>query len=340
MVDDGDLADVAAYLDQHHRDTLLLIARTLVGSHETHTATLLDVDRDGCVLATGRVVGSSTVAPANHRVDFDRPATSLDGVRSALFALVRRARELDDATPTTSLEAVVADAERHELRPMWVRAVRDLTPRIREITLATSADGAAPDGESLGGESLGGDEYLRLTEPRTGGSAFYTVRRARPEVGEIDIWVVLHGGGDTSRWAAGATVGEQVVIGRSMRSYRPPSDTTRVVLLGDDTGLAAIARILDELPDELPAVVVADVDSRAASLLPTERSATSVHRVDGERWVDDPTSPWRELVDHTATTYYFSAGEKSVMDACRRHLKQELGVDRSHLMVAGYWWRD
>ena len=336
MVDARGLAEVAAYLDQHHGDTVLLIACTLVGRTEARRASMVSVDRAGCVVAISDVAISDVAPPSpgrtcSHRIDFEQPANTIDEVRSALFALVVRARQLDtSSTPTTSLEAVVADTERQHRQRASVRTVRDLVPGIREITLRSAR----------GFEAVGGGEYLRITTPATSGSALYTVRRARPERREIDIWFVLHGEGATSRWAASAAPGDHVGVDRTARAYRPPTDTTRLVMVGDRTGLAALARILDETPTGLPVVIVADVDGLAASLVPIDRPATTVHLIDSDRSGDDLTSTLRSLVDHTSTTYYFGAGELRDITDAKRYLRDELGVARNRMMVTGYWRRD
>ncbi len=331
MVDARDLAEVATYLDEHHRDTLLLIACTLVGRSEARGASLISVDCAGCVVATSDVAPPSSGRTCSHRIDFEQPANTIDEVKSALFALVVRARRLDaSSTPTTSLEAAVADAERQHRQRASVRTVRDLVPGIREITLTSS--------RCL--EVVGGDEYLRITTPATGGSALYTVRRARPELCEIDVWFVLHGEGATSRWAAHAAPGDHVTVDRTARAYQPPMDTTQLVLVGDRAGLAAFARILDEAPTGLPVVIVADVDGLAASLVPIDRPATTVHLIDSDRSGGDLTSTLRSLVDHTNTTYYFGGGELRDTATVKRYLRDELGVARSHMMVTGYWRRD
>jgi NADPH-dependent ferric siderophore reductase len=331
MVDARDLAEVAAYLDEHHRDTLLLIACTLVGRSEARRASMVSVDRAGCVVVTSDVVPPSSGRTRSHRIDFEQPATTIDEVRSALFALVVRARQLDaTSAPATSLEAVVADTERQHRQRASVRTVCDLVPGIREITLTTTC----------GVDTVGGDEYLRITTPATGGSALYTVRRARPELREIDIWFVLHGEGATSRWAASAAPGDHVGVDRTARAYHPPTDTTRIVMVGDRTGLAAFARILDETPTGLPVVIVADVDGLAASLVPIDRPATTVHLIDSDRSGDDLTSTLRSLVDYTSTTYYFGAGELRDTANVKRYLRDELGVARNRMMVTGYWRRD
>jgi NADPH-dependent ferric siderophore reductase len=86
----------------------------------------------------------------------------------------------------------------------------------------------------------------------------YTARGVRPEVRELDVDVVLHGDlGPATRWASGATVGDELVIfGPNALADRPhggvdfvpPAHVDRLLLAGDETALPAIAGILEQLP--------------------------------------------------------------------------------------------
>ncbi|WP_291882318.1 siderophore-interacting protein [Cellulomonas sp.] len=86
----------------------------------------------------------------------------------------------------------------------------------------------------------------------------YTARGVRPARREVDVDVVLHGDlGPASRWALGATVGDELVIlGPNADAvgphggvdFVPPARTDRLLIAGDETALPAIAGILERLP--------------------------------------------------------------------------------------------
>ena len=98
----------------------------------------------------------------------------------------------------------------------------------------------------------------------------YTVRAFRPEVGEIDIDIALHGRtGPASRWAADAVVGDELFIfGPNAEhggpyggvDFLPPAHTDEFLLAGDPTAMPAIAAILEALPAQARGVAVLEVE--------------------------------------------------------------------------------
>lgn len=80
------------HLNRDHADALLLIARRLGGFPDAETATCRRCDRYGLDLWVTTPRGG---APC--RVPFELPVDAPDGLRQAAVALVRRAREQEDA---------------------------------------------------------------------------------------------------------------------------------------------------------------------------------------------------------------------------------------------------
>jgi NADPH-dependent ferric siderophore reductase len=85
----------------------------------------------------------------------------------------------------------------------------------------------------------------------------YTVRAVRPEVREIDVHFVVHGGGGpAARWLDRAKTGDEVVlVGPDARSASAgiglgwhPGQATTLLLAGDETAVPAICSILEGLP--------------------------------------------------------------------------------------------
>lgn len=85
----------------------------------------------------------------------------------------------------------------------------------------------------------------------------YTIRSFSEETGELEIIFVLHGtNGPASCWAIEAKPGDQLqMIGKSRSrdvvnddfEWCPPAQVQRVLLLGDETALPAIAGIVEDL---------------------------------------------------------------------------------------------
>lgn len=104
-------------------------------------------------------------------------------------------------------------------------------------------------------------ELLALPDSEQCRVRTYTVRHVRPEVGEVDVDMVLHEPHADSecpalRWALEAKPGDQMVLlGPDARydgphggvDFRPP-EHAELLLAGDETAMPAIASILDRLP--------------------------------------------------------------------------------------------
>ena len=108
----------------------------------------------------------------------------------------------------------------------------------------------------------------------------YTVRAARPEVGELDVDVVLHGvaggqPGPAASWAAAARPGDPLVIlgpdrpgsGRAWGCEWAPPPAGPLFLAGDETAVPAISAIVESLPAGRHAVAVLEVPD-AGDVLP------------------------------------------------------------------------
>ena len=76
----------------------------------------------------------------------------------------------------------------------------------------------------------------------------YTIRRADPIEGTLDIEVVLHGDGPFARWAAAASAGDRIdgIGPRGAITLR--DDTAHHLLVGDESAIAATFAMLEALP--------------------------------------------------------------------------------------------
>jgi NADPH-dependent ferric siderophore reductase len=154
----------------------------------------------------------------------------------------------------------------------------------------------------------------------------YTARAARPELGEVDIDIALHGRtGPASRWALDVRVGDAIVIyGPNARhggpyggvDFLPPEHTDAYLLAGDSTALPAIAAILEKLHPASRGIALLEVDDpsdrqalgaappgirvdvlvRQASE-PGSRLIPAVRRAAAELCADDPSPVDLEDVD-------------------------------------------
>lgn len=162
-------------------------------------------------------------------------------------------------------------------REMRVRSAVQLTPRMRRLTLA---------GDDLARFAQGG-LHVRLLIPKDRGGIpkwpvtgadgrpawpvgedrpdvrIYTLRRVDVSAGEVDIDFVLHDGAHMpgARFAVEARPGDIVGMTGPGGGTVPAADW--YLLMGDETALPAIARILSELPQQARAVVRIEIADEA-----------------------------------------------------------------------------
>lgn len=203
----------------------------------------------------------------------------------------------------------------------------------------------------------------------------YTIREARPAVGEIDVDFVLHGtDGPASAWASAAAEGDDVVIiGPDSRAEGDPGgmewhpgSATRVLLAGDETAVPAICAIVESLgehvfghvfmevpttSDELPLQTRAGLEitwlprdgaAQGSLLTPAVQQWGRQHVarqavLDVELETDPEAVLWDSPGEAPREAYAWLAGEAGVITGLRRHLVKDLGMDRSAVAFMGYW---
>lgn len=256
-------------------------------------------------------------------------------------------------------------AERQELvwhpmvlRTLTVQQVRELTPRMRRVTLSGPELGEfTRDGHELPAfRTLAHDDHVQVFFPAPGERTAvlpvqgdgvlewpdrpprpihrdYTPRRLDPDARELDLDFVVHGAGPASSWAETARPGDELTIAGPHSSALVPA-VAWYLLAGDETALPAIARWLDEAPPATRAHVIVEVaDPAERQPLPDSvrwvygseggSLATAVREVE---WLDDDVFAW-------------AAGEAGVVRDIRRYLTRERDLPRTRMSVNGYWRR-
>jgi NADPH-dependent ferric siderophore reductase len=174
------------------------------------------------------------------------------------------------------------------------------------------------------------DEWIALTVPGQFQTRYYTVRRC---VGsEITLDVVIHNEGLVTQWAQTDCIGDVVGISEPKGSFERPADSSWVVLVGDLTGLPAIARIGETVRLPVTAYVeTPDHPMESYTDLPIS-------------WVDAPGAEQsglaelvRGLVWPPGPGYFWMAGESAQMREIRRHVRHDLGMSSASYDVMGYW---
>jgi NADPH-dependent ferric siderophore reductase len=232
------------------------------------------------------------------------------------------------------------------------------------------------------------DTWLGRSVEERGHLRTYTVRDVvgSAEDTRLVVDIVLHddhdGGeaGPGSAWAARAKVGDRLVVMAPRRGHPyggiefAPGDARRVLLVGDETAVPAIAGILRDLPADTSGTAVLEVplsadvqdlvappgvvvrwlprDGRPLGSLVHEAALETLgaapvavevsdDEVDLDLW-ETPTysSSGEEVVTEPAShddLYVWIAGESKVVTGLRRVLVKDLGLDRRQVAFMGYW---
>lgn len=258
------LAAVGATMVDHfnasYADLVTILCRAHVGRDDVRTSSLTAISVEAMSLqATTDDGGTHDVT-----VPFSRPVAALADLRPLALELTVAARATLGITEPTSAEIEAQKMNAIRTHVTSVVKVEQVTPIYRQITfgggdLTTFQPGgldqfiyvlAPPAGrtELTVDATFSWDAYGEMPVEEQPIGAYYTLRRWRPEVAEIDMLFVLHGVGEeshgeagpTATWASRARPGDPVALWGPRTAYEPPADTDWVLLAGDETGLPAI----------------------------------------------------------------------------------------------------
>ena len=149
---------------------------------------------------------------------------------------------------------------RHETRrrTLIVETAVNLTPNMLRISFT------ADDLHDF--VSLSADDHIKLFFPVEGESDCmrdYTPRLFDTEQGTLVLDFALHEAGVATRWAIAAKTGDKLDIGGPRGSAIIPADFDWYWLIGDETGLPAIGRWLEEARAGVLATTFVVVESEA-----------------------------------------------------------------------------
>ncbi|MYW31418.1 siderophore-interacting protein [Streptomyces sp. SID2119] len=168
-----------------------------------------------------------------------------------------------------------------------------------------------------------------------------TVRRARPEQGEIDIEFALHGDAPLSSWVRRVEPGDPAGIFDIGTTYRLPEHAEGQLLVGDETALPAILSILDGATAGLPTEVHLEVASSADIRSVETPAGVRIHwyaRDDAELRPGAPAlAGVRDATLPSGRFTTWVAGESRLATSVRRYLVNERGVPKRDVTFVGYW---
>lgn len=167
----------------------------------------------------------------------------------------------------------------------------------------------------------------------------FTPRRVDPEALELDLEIVVHGGGAASDWAEAAEAGQPAAISGPGRGYAVEPNAPAFLLAGDETAIPAICQLLEALPAGTPVQVYIEMVHPDARLSPPHHPGADVEWLD----LQPGAAPGDALLEAVRNahlvpdTRVWAAGEAAGVQRIRRHLFEDRGWPRTHASVRGYW---
>ncbi|MBN9549084.1 MAG: siderophore-interacting protein [Alphaproteobacteria bacterium] len=245
-----------------------------------------------------------------------------------------------------------------QFREMTVAGVRNLTPHMRRIRFAgedlarfakfggmhirmlfPTGDVPDPLWPTLGGNGL----PVWPSDDRRPVARVYTIRELDVDAGFIDVDFLVHPGESVgAAWAMQAAPGMKVGIMGPVG--RPVRQAEWYVMGADETGLPALARLLETLPASTVGVAFVEV-ADDAERQPIE-NATRIEL----RWLPRngvPAGEDKRLADavravawpKTGSAFGWFAAEATAARIVREHWRGTLSLGRDETLAAAYWRR-
>ncbi|MGB0114144.1 MAG: SIP domain-containing protein [Ilumatobacteraceae bacterium] len=341
------------HFNANHADTVLLLARFAADCPEAHDAEAIAVDAEGVDLAV-TIDGASGLA----RLRFDGAVTTPADVSAQIVARIAIARAAaGDRMPETSMEEEMALVTNLRTHAAEVVEIRDLSPNLREVVIQGPFEGFV---------SRGGDQFAYLFVNRGTGDevpadysmatwrtadvatrpfgAYYTVRSWDADARRITLWLVRHGHDDgVGGWAGRCQLGERVALWGPRPGFRAPTTLRRHLLVADESGFAAVAARIAELPTDHQVQVIVETVDASHTVELTDRSDVDIQWVfrgdaepgSGTRLHDAVRALDLDLDGLCA----FGAAESHDVSAIRRHLRRERAMPADSVSMTGYWRR-
>jgi NADPH-dependent ferric siderophore reductase len=221
-------------------------------------------------------------------------------------------------------------------RGVAVAAVEQVTPKMRRIRFAS------PELHDF--ESLGFDDHVKLFVPDGEGGVCmrdYTPRAFDAAAGTLTIDFALHEAGPATSWALGAQTGDRLEIGGPRGSTIVADDFDWYLLIGDETALPAMGRMVEQQVAGTMVITVAVVDNAAERQDFVSEAAWEAHwvfRAGAAR--DDAALLLAALAQRGGLPdgegFVWIAGEAVAARAVRAHVLG-LGHNKAWLKASGYW---
>lgn len=218
-----------------------------------------------------------------------------------------------------------------------VTATQQIAGHLQRLTLR------APQFETY--TITGPDEYFALLVPRQDPTErpalrWYSMRYLRPETGEVDVDIVLHGdSAPGTAFATHAKPGDVVDFRRGGSEYSLPEAGGKHLVVGDETSAPAVASIMEHAQNsttcgdiyavvEIPDESYFDQNSLHPNVVTLSR---------GDQTPGSLSIAHVEALTASDWTGAWLCGESKMSTTLRRFTVRSLGVDRKAVVFSGYW---
>lgn len=254
------------------------------------------------------------------------------------------------SVPTTTENT--KSPKRRQFRPVEVVDVRQLTPRLLNVTFT----GPVLDGFEIAAPT----QHVKLLFPAPGRDApplpesgpdglrfpddqprpvmrTFTPRRFDRQTDRLEVEFVLHDDGPATAWARQATLGARISVAGPGGRLSLALEPGHYIVAGDESAVPAIGTLLEALPASASADVFVEVDGAADEFELHSAADVSI------TWRHRPSGAFgQELA--AAVTGADLTGAAGIWIACEagavrriRTLLNERLVDPSILVTRGYW---
>lgn len=332
---------------EHHAKATLAVpfAEASVPFRTTAQARGVQYEEEDNHLKVHFQFGAITVSGAGEATALSivaRDAVALQLLRDGL------AERVGDLGATLAWEEDLSGKRPGNMSLATVTEVRRLTPSYTRVViegadLARFANGGyhfrllfGPDGADWPVTDHGG-----VTQWPGGAEAWhrpvYTTREIHPSAdgsARIDLDVFLHDGGRTTEWTRRVQPGAEIAI-TGPGGGRGPGEASWYLLIGDETAVPVMARVLKQLPDT--------ARGRAFLFVPDAGDVQDIPHPPGVEvsWVlrggeETPLSVLKAQTLPDADRFAYVATERREALAARDHLLDR-GLDKTEMLCASYW---
>ncbi len=168
----------------------------------------------------------------------------------------------------------------------------------------------------------------------------YSIRHRDDATSTVLVDFVLHDKGVATEWVRRAAIGDEVVVSYPRAWYQPDEAADWQLLVADLAGLPALARIVEELGADVPATVIVEVADEADLAYLPRRDNVRVRASLGTGNGLAPSALAGLVAAEKSPAgrgYCWFGGEAAQSREIRKHLRRELGFERTQYDIVGYW---